>query len=137
MIPNTEEYLARVDIKAVEGLDQLIIETSEKFEPLLVQFTAEGRCPDCVELTDYLEKRFRDEKRVVNWATVDVDDDELDDLKERYMVVKLPTVLIFFRSDDPAWRAEGKELMNKRENILVAMRNSDAGRPVFTQDADF
>lgn len=137
MISNTEEHLARVDIKAVEGLDQLIIETSERFEPLLVQFTAEGRCPDCVELTGYLETRFREEKRIVNWATVDVDDDELDYLKERYMVVKLPTVVIFFRSDDPVWRAEGKELMNKRENILVALRNFDAGRPLFTQDADF
>ena len=83
MNANTEEHLARVDIKAVEGLDQLIIETSEKFEPLLVQFTAEGRCPDCVELTEYLENRFLEEKRIVNWATVDVDDDELADIQER------------------------------------------------------
>jgi thiol-disulfide isomerase/thioredoxin len=130
----TEVLAQRREIASVDEFDKVLKDTAARFEPLLVQFTA-GWCKACHRIKDELEERFNEDHRIVNWVGVDVDN--LDELRERYEVKEMPCVLIFFRSDQPAWRASGMELSKNSMNVVAALKTIDQKRPVFTKDEDF
>ena len=130
------DLIARLEIKSVDEFDTLLRETNGRFEPLTVQFTADW-CKACHRIKDELEVRFNEDKRIVNWVGVDIDAEELEELRERYEVTEMPCVLVFFRRDTPVWRGSGMDLSKNSMNVVAALKTLDSKRPTFTEDEDF
>ena len=134
MAEDNSEILARREIKTIDEFDRLLKETNEQFEPFTVQFTAEW-CKACHLIAEDLNSAFEDEKRIVNWVGVDVD--HLGELRDRYAVDEMPCIAIFYRSDDPVWKASGRALVTEPLAVVQQLKSIEQKRPVFTEDEDF
>ena len=126
--------LARQDVASVQEFDTLLRETSERFESLVVQFTATW-CKACHAIAADLHEAFEEERRLVNWVGVDVD--ALCELRDRYEIAEMPCVAIFYRTDDPVWKKSGRALVQNPLAVVEQVRDVDKRRPVFTADEDF